>query len=350
MSPWLRARARRSSSAARSRSSRGCNLLGIAVALLGHVRGGIGVLALSGHAMSANWHLGPVSDGYFWKVLILSPEVFVFLSFMITDPKTVPDGPHRRRRLYAVGIGLLAALLIAPQQTEFGAKVALLGSLTLVCAARPILILLGEATAAQRGMARRAPALGFERLRAARRGAIGAGALARRPRRSSVAARARRHPGPLRAPEAGAVGSDAGARRAAGDDLGQSPGVARDRHGDGQAHRARRRRRPRRRGGRAPQPGRTRAAVGASGAWLGRAADADPRRGRTARSCVPTYRIDRAHISSSPATDRRRRWSSRCSRERSSARPTATPARWRAGRPRRRSSRRSTSRSRAAAS
>ena len=92
--------------------------------------------------MSANWHLGPVSDGYFWRVLILSPEVFIFLSFMITDPKTVPDG-RIARRVYAVSIGLLSALLIAPQTTEFGAKVALLGSLTIVCAARPILILLG---------------------------------------------------------------------------------------------------------------------------------------------------------------------------------------------------------------
>ena len=36
-------------------------------------------------------------------------------------------------------IGLLSTLLIAPQTTEFGAKVALLGSLTLVCAARPLL-------------------------------------------------------------------------------------------------------------------------------------------------------------------------------------------------------------------
>ncbi len=31
--------------------------------------GALGILALSGHAFSANWHLGPVADGYFWKVL-----------------------------------------------------------------------------------------------------------------------------------------------------------------------------------------------------------------------------------------------------------------------------------------
>jgi ASPIC and UnbV/FG-GAP-like repeat len=110
----------------------------------------LGVLALSGHAFTANWHLGPVADGYFWKVLITSPEVFIFLAFMITDPKTAPE-TRRGRRAYAVAIGLLGALLIAPMQTEFWAKVALLGSLTIVCAARPLLILAQEALERRRG-------------------------------------------------------------------------------------------------------------------------------------------------------------------------------------------------------
>ena len=104
----------------------------------------LGILALSGHAFSANWHLGPVADGYFWKVLVTSPEVFIFLSFMITDPKTAPE-TARGRRVYAVAIGLLGALLIAPLQTEFAAKVALLAALTIVCAVRPLLILAKEA-------------------------------------------------------------------------------------------------------------------------------------------------------------------------------------------------------------
>ena len=86
----------------------------------------MGVLARSGHAFSANWHLGPVADGYFWRVLITSPEVFIFLSFMITDPRTAPE-TARGRKIYAITIGLLASLLIAPQTTEFAAKVALLG-------------------------------------------------------------------------------------------------------------------------------------------------------------------------------------------------------------------------------
>ena len=53
-----------------------------------------------------------------------------------------PAGPARSTRSR---IGLLSALLIAPMETEFWAKVALLRSLTIVCAARPVLILAREA-------------------------------------------------------------------------------------------------------------------------------------------------------------------------------------------------------------
>ena len=94
--------------------------------LLGGVRGGIGVLALAGHTMTARWHLGPITGFHFWWVLITSPEVLVFLFFMITDPKTAPRSPGGRL-VYAVSLGLLAPLLIAPTTTEFAAKVALLG-------------------------------------------------------------------------------------------------------------------------------------------------------------------------------------------------------------------------------
>ncbi len=119
-------------------------MLSVAVIFWITFAGALGILALSGHAFSANWHLGPVADYYFWKVLILSPEVFIFLAFMITDPRTAPETP-RGRRIYALSIGLLGALLIAPMQTEYWAKVALLASLTIVCAARPLIILAREA-------------------------------------------------------------------------------------------------------------------------------------------------------------------------------------------------------------
>ncbi len=98
----------------------------------------IGVLALSGHTMTARWHLGPISGFQLWWVLITSPEVLVFLFFMITDPKTAPRSPTGRL-VYAVSLGLLAGVMIAPTITEYAAKVALLGSLAVVCLALPLL-------------------------------------------------------------------------------------------------------------------------------------------------------------------------------------------------------------------
>jgi Na+-transporting NADH:ubiquinone oxidoreductase subunit NqrB len=116
-------------------------LLGIAIAFWVTFAASLGVLAASGHDMTARWHLGPVSDWYFWQVLVFSPEILVFLFFMITDPKTIPAG-RIGRLTYAVAIGLLAALLIAPQTDEFGSKVAVLGALAIVCATWPLLALL----------------------------------------------------------------------------------------------------------------------------------------------------------------------------------------------------------------
>jgi ASPIC and UnbV/FG-GAP-like repeat len=104
---------------------------------------GIGVLAASGHTMTAAWHVGPIEGAEFWWTLVSSPEILVFLFFMITDPRTIP-GSRAGRRAYAIGVGLLATLLIAPFTTEFAAKVAVLSALFLVCAARPVLLLLGE--------------------------------------------------------------------------------------------------------------------------------------------------------------------------------------------------------------
>ncbi len=117
-------------------------LLAIAIGFWLAFAAGIGVLALTDHAMTARWHLGPITGGYFWWVLITSPEVLVFLFFMITDPKTIPEGA-RARRLYAVAVGLLATLLIAPLTTEFATKVALLGALTIICGVHPFLTALG---------------------------------------------------------------------------------------------------------------------------------------------------------------------------------------------------------------
>jgi hypothetical protein len=107
-------------------------LLRVALSFWATFAAGIGLVALAGHAMLARWHLGPVEGVHFWWVLVTSPEVLVFLFFMITDPKTAPRSP-RARVIYAVTLGLLASALIAPTTTEYAAKVALLGSLAVVC-------------------------------------------------------------------------------------------------------------------------------------------------------------------------------------------------------------------------
>src|SRR6185312_5278657 len=83
------------------------SLLRVALSFWVTFAAGIGALALAGHQMFARWHLGPVEGFYFWWVLVTSPEVLVFLFFMITDPRTAPKGP-RARVVYAVSIGLLA--------------------------------------------------------------------------------------------------------------------------------------------------------------------------------------------------------------------------------------------------
>src|SRR5712692_4453406 len=113
-------------------------LLVVAIGFWLSFAAGIGLLAATGHAMTARWHLGPITGAYFWWVLVSSPEILAFLFFMITDPKTIPSGT-RPRLVYAVGVGLLAALLIAPARTEFWSKVAVLGALAIVCAVRPLL-------------------------------------------------------------------------------------------------------------------------------------------------------------------------------------------------------------------
>jgi Na+-transporting NADH:ubiquinone oxidoreductase subunit NqrB len=94
-----------------------------------------GVLALSGHAMTARWHLGEITGLTFWRILITSPEILVFLFFMITDPKTSPK-TTQARIVYSVSIALLATLLLAAAGTEYWSKVAVLGALALVCLVR----------------------------------------------------------------------------------------------------------------------------------------------------------------------------------------------------------------------
>jgi hypothetical protein len=111
------------------------HLLGMSAAFWLTLAVGIGVLAASGHCMTARWSFEPVCGAHFWWVIVFSPEILIFLFFMITDPKTSPAG-RVARVAFGIGVAMVCTLLIAPQTTEFAAKVALLSGLVVLCVAR----------------------------------------------------------------------------------------------------------------------------------------------------------------------------------------------------------------------
>jgi hypothetical protein len=111
------------------------HLLGMSAAFWLTLAVGIGILATSGHCMTARWSFEPVCGAHFWWVIVFSPEILIFLFFMITDPKTTPGG-RVARVVFGIGVAGVCTLLIATQTTEFGAKVALLSGLVVLCVAR----------------------------------------------------------------------------------------------------------------------------------------------------------------------------------------------------------------------
>ena len=106
-------------------------LLGMALTFWVTLVAGLGLVAASGHCITAAWSLSPVCGLHFWWVVVTSPEILIFLFFMITDPKTIPAGPVARIA-FAACLALVSTLLIAPQTTEFGAKVGLLAGLVVL--------------------------------------------------------------------------------------------------------------------------------------------------------------------------------------------------------------------------
>jgi len=118
--------------------TRRLDLIATAAVFWAALAAAVGLLAVSGHCMVARWAFTPVCGFDYWRVIVTSPEVLVFLFFMITDPKTLPSG-RVGRVVFAFVVAIVAALLMAPQTDEFGTKVALLGSLVIACAFRPLL-------------------------------------------------------------------------------------------------------------------------------------------------------------------------------------------------------------------
>lgn len=97
-----------------------------------------GIFALVGHSFIAIWHVGEIEGLEYWANLALSPEVLVFIFFMISDPQTAPK-PPLGRVVYGAATATVAAALIFFQTTEFGIKVSILSSLTVVCALVPFI-------------------------------------------------------------------------------------------------------------------------------------------------------------------------------------------------------------------
>lgn len=117
--------------------TRRLDLLAAAVTFWVALAAGVGLLAASGHCMVARWAFAPVCGFDYWRVIVTSPEVLIFLFFMITDPRTLPAG-RVGRVVFAVLVAVTSTILMAPQTNEFGTKVALLGGLAVVCACRPL--------------------------------------------------------------------------------------------------------------------------------------------------------------------------------------------------------------------
>ncbi len=98
---------------------------------------GLAAVAISGHSIYSPFSLHPVSGWHFWWLVMTSPETLIFVYFMLSDPKTVPQRPVDKV-VFGFAVAMIAVLLIAPQKTEYATKVALLGALTICSVLRSI--------------------------------------------------------------------------------------------------------------------------------------------------------------------------------------------------------------------
>ena len=91
----------------------------------------------AGHAMTARWHLGPITGHPLLvgaRHLARDPRLPLLHDHRPEDGAARPRGRGSRTRSAS---GCSRALLIAPVRTEYATKVALLGALAIVCAAAP---------------------------------------------------------------------------------------------------------------------------------------------------------------------------------------------------------------------
>ncbi|MGH9128174.1 MAG: hypothetical protein ACRDY2_04210 [Acidimicrobiales bacterium] len=111
-------------------------LIGMAGAFLATFWVAVGAFAVAGASFFAIWHTGALSGAAYWVDIALSPEVLVFVFFMMSDPQTAPRD-RTGRCLYGAATALVAAGLLAAQPSEFGIKLAILAALVVSTALVP---------------------------------------------------------------------------------------------------------------------------------------------------------------------------------------------------------------------
>lgn len=116
----------------------------------------IAIFAALGKSFVAIWSETPISGFDYWLKICTSPELFVFVFFMMSDPATAAKTP-RARVAYGAATALVAAALVFVQPTEYGIKVAILASLTVICALVPMIDAAARRTSGRRDAAYASP-------------------------------------------------------------------------------------------------------------------------------------------------------------------------------------------------
>ncbi|HEX6539203.1 MAG TPA: RnfABCDGE type electron transport complex subunit D [Candidatus Dormibacteraeota bacterium] len=93
----------------------------------------VGILAATGRCMVAVWHPGAICGANYWVDICTSPEVLIFVFFMMSDPVTAPKS-QLGRVVYGAATAVIAVALLSFQPAEFGVKLAILASLIVTCA------------------------------------------------------------------------------------------------------------------------------------------------------------------------------------------------------------------------
>ena len=111
---------------------RAVGMLAMAAAFMAPFAVLIALFAAGGQSFVAIW------SAEYWLRICTSPELLIFVFFMMSDPATAARAPLARV-IYGSLTAVVAAALIVVQPTEYGIKVAILASLTISCALVPLI-------------------------------------------------------------------------------------------------------------------------------------------------------------------------------------------------------------------